>query len=526
MICPYCGKQLKPDMKFCAGCGKPVAQSVQNQADSAQSVDSKDRRKKNLPLIITAVILVIAVIISGCVVGFDLFRNNREKDGALYIDEFPVLKQQTDFTVYDPEKFPTEEYKIKVERMLMGGILRSEAFRGETVIEDISTEHVYNINFEKDGDYRITLTDITAQRTQTTDATTQMQDNEIIQLVIIVDVKVDNDDPTAIDKVDINAGNGSMVEETTTTAVTTETTTEAVDLTEEFRKVIEEKATKEIVYFVTDDFDNDGKTEAFALDGEKSVDFYNHFPYATQNCTVWFVDERLNPVRVADQNLAIPDTGKIKGYGFLILEFTAGGSGSTSYVFGVKDNEPYELKISGMYQGFDIENEKCTGITHDFSEGYHKYIDNEFIFNEKDHEFYMKDAVNIEDYLSESEFTVSGKELAGKMPDMQLDTSWGYNDYQNEIPGRFFVQTDYGNDEITFVGWDSPKVFLYGCSRLNTYGDMERAFKENGYIERETPSFSRDRMFIKGNICIIVSFYPNQTITEKATPECLSVRIE
>ena len=522
MICPYCGKQLKPDTKFCDSCGNQIVQSAPIQVDSAQSLASKGVRKKNLPLIITAVILVIAVIISGCVVGFDIFKNNREKDGALYIDDFPVLKQQTEFTVYDSEKFPAEEYKIKVERMLMGGILKSEAFRGETVIEDTSTEPVYNIDFKKDGDYRITLTDITAQRTQTTSAPTQKQDNEIIHLVIIIDVKVDNDAEDAVDRVDINTDCVSTVEETTTT----ETTTEAVDLTEEFRNIIEEKATKEIVYFVTDDFDNDGKKEAFALEGEKSVDFYNHFPYATQNCTVWFVDERLNPVRVADQGIALPDTGKFKGYGFLILEYTAGGSGSTSYVFGVKDNEPYELKISGMYQGFDIENEKCTAITHDFSEGYHKYIDNEFIFNEKDHEFYMKDAVNIEDYLSESEFTVSGKELSGIMPDMQLDTSWGYNDYQNKIPGLFFVQTDYGNDEISFVGWNSPKVFLYGCSRLNDYGDIVKALKENGYIQRETPSFSRDRMFVKGNICIIISFYPNQQITEKSTPQSLSVRIE
>ena len=128
IICPYCGKQIKPDTKFCDSCGNQIVQSAPIQLDSAQSLASKGVRKKNLPLIIIAVILVIAVIISGCVVGFDIFKNNREKDGALYIDDFPVLKQQTEFTVYDSEKFPAEEYKIKVERMLMGGILKSEAF--------------------------------------------------------------------------------------------------------------------------------------------------------------------------------------------------------------------------------------------------------------------------------------------------------------------------------------------------------------------------------------------------------------
>ncbi len=255
MNCPKCGNPVVQNMKFCTKCGTPVPQqpvrpvSPQNnppkvqpaqrpqpvqqkvektkeflqyanpnvkqpqitpqnvvvQQPKKQKDEKKKKSKKNLPLIIIAVVLAIAVAVSGCVVGVDIFKNSKEKEGALYIDEFPVLKQETEFMVYDAEKFPAEEYEIKVERMMLGGILKSEAFRGETIVEDTSTEHVYNIDFDKDGDYRITITDITPDNTQTTLTTTDSGASDTTTITIIIDVKVDDDDPEALDKVDIDS---------------------------------------------------------------------------------------------------------------------------------------------------------------------------------------------------------------------------------------------------------------------------------------------------------------------------------
>lgn len=211
MNCPKCGNPLSPNMKFCAKCGTPVAQQQptqqmpvqQNTANqkSEPTVKKTKKKSKNLPLKITAIVLVIAVIASAIAVVPGIVRNKNEIGSATeYIEDFPVLKQQTEFLVYDEEKFPSEEYEIKVERMLMGGILNG-VFKGKTVIEDVSVEKVYNIDFKEDGNYRITLTDITAVRTQATSEDSAKADGS----VIIIDVEVDNDAPEALDKVDINA---------------------------------------------------------------------------------------------------------------------------------------------------------------------------------------------------------------------------------------------------------------------------------------------------------------------------------
>ncbi|MBP3442391.1 MAG: zinc ribbon domain-containing protein [Clostridia bacterium] len=258
MNCPKCGNPLIPNMKFCSKCGTPVPQqppvmrnapiaqpaqqntekpkeflqyanpnvkqpqitpqNVVVQQPKKQKAEKKKKSKKNLPLIIIAVVLAIAVAVSGCIVGVDIFKNSKEKEGALYIDEFPVLKQKTEFTVYDAEKFPAEEYEIKVERMMLGGILKSEAFRGETVVEDTSTEHVYNIDFDKDGEYRITITDISPDNTQTTLTTTDSGDSDTTTITIIIDVKVDDDDPEALGSVDLNSQPGDLEEKDNMTA--------------------------------------------------------------------------------------------------------------------------------------------------------------------------------------------------------------------------------------------------------------------------------------------------------------------
>ena len=150
MNCPKCGNPLSPNMKFCAKCGTPVAQQtnapqtpVQQNAVNQKSeptVKKTKKKSKNLPLKITAIVLVIAVIVSAIAVVPGIVRNKNEIGSATeYIEDFPVLKQQTEFLVYDEEKFPSEEYEIKVERMLMGGILNG-VFKSKTVIEDVSTE--------------------------------------------------------------------------------------------------------------------------------------------------------------------------------------------------------------------------------------------------------------------------------------------------------------------------------------------------------------------------------------------------
>ena len=222
MNCPKCGNTLAPNTKFCAKCGTPVAQQmpprpaqpmpVQQNIIIQKPAQPKLKKKNNtLPLAIVAIVLVIAVIASSIAVVPKVIKNNTEINNATeYIEDFPTLKQQTQFLVYDAEKFPSEKYEIKVERMLMGGIFNG-AFKGETVLKDVSTERVYDLDFKEDGNYRITLTDITAERTQATSEQTEISglpsenSAEVIEIIIIIDVVVDNDAEDAADKVDINS---------------------------------------------------------------------------------------------------------------------------------------------------------------------------------------------------------------------------------------------------------------------------------------------------------------------------------
>lgn len=209
----------------------PVVQDpgMNNQPPAADPPAPKAKKpKKNIGLRIVAIILVLAVLATGGLFLADFIAYKVQMDGAMYIgiDEFPVLKQNTEFRVIDPETFPVDEYEIKVEELKGGGILRSKAFVGSrAIIKEKSKNPIYNIKFPSNGNFRITLTEIKpsvrtntlpSTTTTTTTTTTQNSEEEVV-IIIVIDVKVDDNDPEARDKVSVN----SRVDEEETTAATT-----------------------------------------------------------------------------------------------------------------------------------------------------------------------------------------------------------------------------------------------------------------------------------------------------------------
>lgn len=212
----------------------PMPVPVHNSDDAQKP---KKKKKKNIGLKIVAIILVLAVLASGGLLVADNLMLKKQMEGKTYINEFPVLKQETRFTVYDEEKFPVEEYEIKVESLAMGGLLKSKTFveSKDPLIKEISTDPVYTIKFPDDGNYRITLTEVETSRTQvlttTVPSTAQKpdeNDEDEEPEVIIIDVVVDNDDPEARDDVNINSRPGeeditAPAEEPTTTPQLNET---------------------------------------------------------------------------------------------------------------------------------------------------------------------------------------------------------------------------------------------------------------------------------------------------------------
>ncbi len=210
MNCPKCGNPLSSNVKFCAKCGTPVAQQppmqtqkasadpAVNQMSAAKSDGDQKPKKKNLALKITALVLVISVFISGTLCVSNFFQNKVDEDGVVYIDEHLILKQKAELVVFDEENFPAEEYEITVERFLVGGALKNISFRN-TILTDTSSDPVYEIDFGKDGEYRITLKDITSVRTQTTTDGTEAEDGK----TVIIDVIVDNENEESKDTIDI-----------------------------------------------------------------------------------------------------------------------------------------------------------------------------------------------------------------------------------------------------------------------------------------------------------------------------------
>ena len=214
MNCPKCGKELNPDMKFCANCGELVKQEKTNeehaqpkpvaQSEPSQQEPKKQKNgKKNLALKIVAIVLAIIVFLTGGLFITDaiLFKSESEKEG--YITDFPVLKQNTEILVYDADKFPYENYNIKVDKFKTGKLFKSSTFSGfENIINERSSNPVFNLRFEEDGKYQITLEGIVSERTQAVTEQTQKQEEPKTVVIIVI---VDDDNEKAVDKVTLNS---------------------------------------------------------------------------------------------------------------------------------------------------------------------------------------------------------------------------------------------------------------------------------------------------------------------------------
>ena len=137
------------------------------------------------------------------------------------------------------------------------------------------------------------------------------------------------------------------------------------------------------LYFLPDDYDGDGKLEAFVITGNK-LDDYN-----CNNVTVWFVANS-GRCSAVEKNLYgyLSDTVKAHSDKFIVWEKNAGGSGSKSYIFGCYNDDAYQPEISGKYGDFYMdENGVYTAFSDSFSSGYHDYVTHTFDYDFANHEF-------------------------------------------------------------------------------------------------------------------------------------------
>lgn len=159
------------------------------------------------------------------------------------------------------------------------------------------------------------------------------------------------------------------------------------------------------LYFLPSDYDGDGSEEAYGITGKNDGVGY------TYNVKIYFINSAGNVSCVkdsaygggslfgqlqnyekltADSEKVFLKAGKQK---FIVWEIDGGGSSSVSVVLGVRNDAPYQPKISGKYQYFHRSNDDGNvyiGTTSDWSQGYHDYTDVSFSFNASTGEFEEK----------------------------------------------------------------------------------------------------------------------------------------
>ena len=154
---------------------------------------------------------------------------------------------------------------------------------------------------------------------------------------------------------------------------------------ERLKIIFEENATDPLREFVYDDFDADGTYEAFAITAtDYTPDFVDEF----SGVSIWYVnsDGTVSWMGTPEYGYfyGVIDTGSQK---FISWERIAGSAGR-SFIYGVRNQVPYEPQISQRCDFFHQEDGKIFSYRSDFSAGYHDYIEITYGFNESTGEFY------------------------------------------------------------------------------------------------------------------------------------------
>ena len=163
----------------------------------------------------------------------------------------------------------------------------------------------------------------------------------------------------------------------------------------ELRARFRDAASGTEIYFLYGDYDCDGTFEAYGLTGDP-------WDFGYENVNVYFVypDGEVTLIRSGlhgDARFYTILSGEHPLYRvgedgprFFSFEQTAGGSGSTSFIFGVRDGDPYEPDISGKVMDFhEMETGAFVTSGSDFSNG-HTYYDIFWYYARSDGQFYRQ----------------------------------------------------------------------------------------------------------------------------------------
>lgn len=137
MFCPKCGKQLKPNSKFCSYCGMTLQNEEELQNEKKTKARTGKEQQKFLIILFSAIILVVIV----GVVAFNIHMKNKKemqqlKEDLNQLSQTTEATQEGNTTVDEAkEKTTTEESIEIVKDMYVDHVSQSVIFRTEPVEE-------------------------------------------------------------------------------------------------------------------------------------------------------------------------------------------------------------------------------------------------------------------------------------------------------------------------------------------------------------------------------------------------------
>lgn len=173
--------------------------------------------------------------------------------------------------------------------------------------------------------------------------------------------------------------------------ITSSTNSENSLTEEELKENLQRMTSVPIGVFRYDDYDGDGKKEAFAVTSDSKIDEVGEEnEMEIISATVWFIDHKGTVEQLLHEYGFCPDEKYANGNPKTFLwEMSGGGSSSITYVWCVKDGKVYEPKVSRDIMAFSYDNIKRKYIAFDeyFTDEGHQYDELSYKFDEKTGEF-------------------------------------------------------------------------------------------------------------------------------------------
>lgn len=174
---------------------------------------------------------------------------------------------------------------------------------------------------------------------------------------------------------------------TTITTTTIELPTESTLSEEELKNIMSSYGN--ICVWEYADYDGNGTKEAFAIVGTNSMPDY-YISDSIQGAYFISAKGEVKELGKTSNGLmcSIERCTEYAGKKFFSYNATAGGSGSQTYLFSVKNGNGYELSISGTIVDFYSKNNKCYATVSEFlPDGGHVWPEYELIYDESLQEF-------------------------------------------------------------------------------------------------------------------------------------------